>query len=67
MEARTDGYLLTREQATRRYNISLRTLVELYRRDPDFPVLRVGKKVLIHREQADEYFTRNILEVIATE
>jgi excisionase family DNA binding protein len=67
MEARTDEYLLTREQATRRYNISLRTLVELYRRDPEFPVLRVGKKVLIHREQADEYFTRNIREVIATE
>ena len=66
MEARTDEYLLTREQATRRYNISLRTLVELYRRDPEFPVLRVGKKVLIHREQADEYFTRNIREVIAT-
>lgn len=67
MDARTDEYLLTREQATRRYNISLRTLVELYRRDPEFPVLRVGKKVLIHREQADEYFTRNIREVIATE
>lgn len=66
MEARTDEYLLTREQATRRYSISLRTLVELYRRDPEFPVLRVGKKVLIHREQADEYFTRNIREVIAT-
>ena len=67
MDARTDEYLLTREQATHRYNISLRTLVELYRRDPEFPVLRVGKKVLIHREQADEYFTRNIREVIATE
>ena len=67
MEARTDEYLLTREQATRRYSISLRTLVELYRRDPEFPVLRVGKKVLIHREVADKYFTRNIREVIATE
>lgn len=67
MEARTDEYLLTREQATRRYNISLRTLVELYRRDPEFPVLRVGKKVLIHRQEADKYFTRNIREVIATE
>lgn len=50
------AYLLTREQATRRYNVSLRTLVELYRRDPEFPVLLVGKKVLIHREQADEWF-----------
>jgi len=62
-----EPYLLTREQATRRYNVSLRTLVELYRCDPEFPVLRVGKKVLIHREQADDYFTRNIREVIATE
>ena len=60
-------YLLTRAQATRRYNVSLRTLVELYRRDPEFPVLRVGRKVLIHRDGADEYFTRNIREVIETE
>lgn len=60
-------YLLTRVQATKRYNISLRTLVELYRRDPEFPVLRVGKKVLVHRDGADDYFTRNIREVIETE
>lgn len=62
-----EPYLLTREQATQRYNIGLRTLVELYRRDPEFPVLRVGRKVLIHREGADAYFTRNIREVIETE
>lgn len=60
-------FLLTRTQATQRYNISLRTLVELYRHDPEFPVLRVGKKVLIHRDGADDYFTRNIREVIETE
>lgn len=60
-------FLLTRAQATHRYNISLRTLVEVYRRDPEFPVLRVGRKVLIHRDGADEYFTRNIREVIDTE
>ena len=60
-------FLLTRVQAAERYNISLRTLVELYRRDPEFPVLRVGKKVLVHRDGADDYFTRYIREVIETE
>lgn len=60
-------FLLTRVQATQRYNISLRTLVELYRRDPEFPALRVGKKVLVHRDGADDYFTRNMREVIDTE
>lgn len=52
-----EPYLLTRKQAAERYGISLRQLEELYRRHPDFPVLRAGRKVLIHREQADKWFT----------
>lgn len=57
-------FLLTRKAATERYSISLRQLDELQRRDPEFPVLRVGRKVLIHRDGADAYFTRYIREVI---
>lgn len=52
-----EPYLLTREQAIQRYNISIRTLEMLYRRYKDFPVLRVGRKVLIQREAADRWFT----------
>lgn len=60
-------YLLTRKMAQQRYSIGQRTLDDLYRRDPEFPALRVGKKVLIHREKADAYFTRYLREVIDTE
>jgi hypothetical protein len=69
MEAATveAPYLLTSKMAQKRYSIGQRTLDDLYRRDPEFPALRVGKKVLIHREQADAYFTRYIREVIETE
>ena len=49
--------LITREQAAERYNISLRTLDSLYKRHKDFPIIRVGWKVLIHREAADRWFT----------
>ena len=59
-------YLLTRKAAAQRYSISVREMEMLYRRDPEFPILRVGRKVLIHRDGADEYFTRNIREVIET-
>lgn len=48
--------LLTREQAAERYNISLRVLEGIYRRYSDFPVLRVGRKTMIHREAADKWF-----------
>ena len=60
-------FLLTRGAAAVRYNISVRQLDELYQRDPEFPILRIGRKVLIHRDGADAYFTRNIREVIETE
>lgn len=58
--------LLDRKAAANRYSISTRQLDKLCR-DPEFPVLRVGRKVLVHRPGADEYFTRNIREVIETE
>ena len=57
-------YLLTREQAAKRYGLAQRIMDEIYRRDPAFPVLRVGKRVMIHRDKADEYFTARIGEVI---
>lgn len=60
-------FLLTRDVAAARYNISVRQLDELYRRDSEFPILRIGRKVLIHRDGADAYFTRNIREVIEIE
>lgn len=57
-------YLLTRKQAAKRYGIAQRCFDEIYRRDPEFPIIRVGKRVMVHRDEADNYFTRNIREVI---
>ena len=53
-------YLLTRKQAAERYGLSVRGLEELYYRHPEFPVVRVGRKVLVHREKADEFFSSYI-------
>lgn len=60
-------FLLARKAACHRYSISMRELEYIYKRDPEFPVLRVGRKVLVHRDGADEYFTKYIREVIETE
>ena len=60
-------YLMTRKEASQRYSISIRQLDELYRRNKDFPVLRIGHKVLIHRDKADAFFSERIGEVITTE
>lgn len=49
-------YLLTREQATERYGISVRTLVRVYTANDDFPVVRIGRSVMIHRDKADRWF-----------
>lgn len=57
-------FLLTRQQAAKRYGIAQRCFDEIYRRDPEFPIIRVGKRVMVHRERADAYFTRYIREVI---
>lgn len=56
METRDEPFLLTRRDAAKRYGLCQRTLDDLYRRDPTFPVVRVGKKVLIYREDADAWF-----------
>ena len=50
-------YLLTRKEAAERYNISLRQLDALMKRNQDFPVVRIGGRVLIHRDRADEWIT----------
>lgn len=59
-------FLLARKAACHRYSISMRELEYIYKRDPEFPIVRVGRKVLVHRDSADEYFTRYIREVIET-
>ena len=60
-------YLLTRQEAAKRYGISLRMLDNLYRFNRDFPIIRVGHRVLIHRERADKWFTEAVGETIDTE
>lgn len=50
-------YLLTRKASAERYSLSERDLDRLYRAHPDFPVIRKGRRVLIHRDRADEWFT----------
>lgn len=57
-------YLLSRSEAAARYGLSQRQFDELYRRHPDFPVLRIGRRVMVHREGADAFFTRAIRDVI---
>ena len=57
-------FLLTREQAARRYGLAQRIMDEVYRRDPSFPIVRIGKRVMIHRDKADEYFTERIGDYI---
>lgn len=53
-------YLLTRRAAAYRYSLSERELDRLYRSHPEFPIIRKGRRVLIHREGADTFFTRYI-------
>ena len=51
-----EKYLLNRKDAADRYGMSVRGLETLYMRNPDFPIVRVGKKVLIPIEAADKWF-----------
>lgn len=53
-------YLLTRKAAAQRYSLSERELDRLYRSHPEFPIIRKGRRVLIHRDGADAFFTRYI-------
>ena len=59
-----ESYLLTRTQASKRYGLPQRSFDDLYRADPTFPVIRIGKRVMIHRELADKYFTEKLLAEI---
>ena len=59
-----ETYLLTRVQASKRYGLPQRSFDDLYRADPTFPVIRIGKRVMIHRELADKYFTEKLLAEI---
>lgn len=60
MEARTDKYLLDRKTAAERYSMSVRGLEEMYKQHPDFPVIRVGRKVQIHQKLADDWFAQHV-------
>jgi hypothetical protein len=53
-------YLLTSKEAKERYGISIRQLEQLYRRNKDFPIVRIGHSVMIHRERADAFFDEYI-------
>lgn len=53
-------YLLSRKAASYRYSLSECDLDRLCRSHPEFPVIRKGRRVLIHREGADAFFTRYI-------
>lgn len=59
-----ESYRLTRVQASKRYGLPQRSFDDLYRADPKFPVIRIGKRVMIHRELADKYFTEKLLAEI---
>ena len=59
-----DAYLLNRQRAADRYGVSVRGLEDLYRKHPDFPIIRLGKKVLVHRQRADEWFDEYVGDVI---
>jgi len=56
-------YLLTRKQAAQRYGMTVRGLEEYYKRNPGFPLVRLGNhNVKIHRERADAWFDRLLEE-----
>lgn len=55
-----EPYLLDREKAADRYGMSVRNLEDLYRRHPDFPIIRRGRRVMVHRQKADEWFDNYI-------
>ena len=57
-------FLLTRAEAARRYGLSVRGLEEMYKRHPEFPVVRIGRKVLVHRDLADAFFTEYVSGVV---
>lgn len=60
-----DGpFLMSRAEAAQRYGMSERQLDGLCKRYKDFPVLYIGRRVMICREKADEWFLDRMREVI---
>lgn len=59
-------FLLSRYEAAKRYGISESELDRMIKGDREFPSIRRGRRVLIHRDMADAYFTRNVREYIET-
>ena len=59
-----EPFLISRNAASKRYGVSQRAFDEIYRRNPDFPIVHIGKRVMVHKDEADAWFTRNIREVI---
>ena len=57
-------FLITRQQAARRYGLAQRVFDEIYRRDPEFPIIRIGKRVMVVVSEADAYFASRIRESI---
>lgn len=57
-------FLLSRSEAAARYGLSQRQFDELYRRHPDFPIVHIGRRVMVYRDGADAFFTRYIGDVI---
>lgn len=51
-----EKYLLTREEAAARYSYSVRGLEELYKRQKSFPIVKVGRRVLVPMAEADQWF-----------
>ena len=49
-------YLLTRAAAAKRYGMTVRRYEEFYKLHPDFPLVRIGRRVMTHRIRADEWF-----------
>ena len=57
-------FLLSRAAAAKRYGMSQRQFDDLYRQHPEFPILHIGRRGMVHRDEADAFFTKYIRDVI---
>ena len=60
-----ETYMMSRKEAADRYSVSVRGLEELYKRNKTFPRVYCGRRVLIPREEADQWFRRYINRKVA--
>ena len=60
-------FLLSRNDAAKRYGLSEREMDRIIKGEPEFPSIKRGRRVLIHRDMADAWFTRNVREAIEME